>query len=132
VARSIRPAARCITPATFTIPPTAAPVADPMAVLTRSVLQVLYELGAQIEVSAADVARGETLPTEPGDRLIQVRQGDRAPADPYAAVRYRGQWFWIDAGDYRSKGAFTFAYVLQVLAENGQGQRTPIVTIPTQ
>ncbi|MFC7477300.1 hypothetical protein ACFQS7_23260 [Dankookia sp. GCM10030260] len=103
-----------------------------MAVLTRSVLQVLYELGAQIEVSAADVAHGETRPTEPGDRLIRVRQGDRAPADPYAAVQYRGRWFWIDSGDYRSKGAFTFAHVLQVLAESGQGQPTPIVTIPAQ
>ena len=35
-------------------------------------------------------------------------------------------------GDYRSKGAFTFAHVLQVLAESGQGQPTPIVTIPAQ
>lgn len=103
-----------------------------MAVLTRSVLQVLYELGAQIEVSAADVARGETRPTDPGDRLIRVLQGDRAPPDAYAAVPYRGRWFWIEAGDYRSKGAFTFAHVLQVLAESGQGQPTPIVTIPAQ
>jgi hypothetical protein len=103
-----------------------------VAVLTRSVLQVLYELGAQIEVSPADIARGETRPTEPGDRLIRVLQGDRAPADAYAAVAYRGRWFWIESGDYRSKGAFTFAHVLQVLAESGQGQPTPIVTIPAQ
>ena len=103
-----------------------------MAVLTRSVLQMLYELGAQIEVSPADVARGETRPTDPGERLIRVRQGDRAPADAYAAVEYRGRAFWIEAGDYASKGAFTFVHVLQVLAESGQGQPTPIVTIPAQ
>jgi hypothetical protein len=103
-----------------------------VAVLTRSVLQVLYELGGQIEVAADDVARGETRPTDPGERLIRVRQGDRAPADAYAAVTYRGRAFWIESGDYRSKGAFTFAHVLQVLAESGQGQPTPIVTIPAQ
>lgn len=103
-----------------------------VAVLTRSVLQILYELGAQIDVAPADVTRGETSPTEPGDRLIRVHQGDRAPADAYAAVAYRGRWFWVDAGDYRSKSSFTFAHVLQVLAEGGQGQPTPIVTIPTQ
>ena len=38
----------------------------------------------------------------------------------------------IDAGDYRSKAAFTFAHVLQTLAESGHGQPTPVVTIPTQ
>jgi hypothetical protein len=107
-----------------------------VAVLTRSVLQVLYELGGQIEVSAEDVARGETRPTDPGERLIRIHQGarpgDKAPADAYAAVTYRGRAFWIAAGDYASKGAFTFLHVLQVLAESGQGQPTPIVTIPAQ
>jgi hypothetical protein len=95
-------------------------------------LQVLYELGGQIEVSADDVARGETRPTDPGERLIRVRQGDKAPADAYVAVTYRGRAFWIESGDYRSKGAFTFVHVLQVLAESGQGQPTPVVTIPAQ
>lgn len=103
-----------------------------VAVLTRSVLQVLHELGTQVDVAAADVRRGETRPTDPGERLIRVRQGDRAPADAYAAVQYRGRWFWIDAGDYASKGAFTFTHILQVLAEGGQGQPTPVVTIPAQ
>lgn len=103
-----------------------------VAVLTRSVLQVLYELGGQIEVTAGDIARGETRPNDQGERLIRIRQGDRAPRDAYAAVEYRGRTFWIAADDYPSKSAFTFAHVLQVLAESGQGQPTPIVTIPAQ
>lgn len=108
-----------------------------VAVLTRSVLQILYELGSQIEVPEADVRRGETPATEAGTaglrgRLVVVRQGDRAPDDAYAAVEYRGRWFWIDAGDYRSKAAFAFAHILEVLAESGQGQPAPIVTIPAQ
>ncbi|MBL6080706.1 hypothetical protein JMJ56_22065 [Belnapia sp. T18] len=105
-----------------------------VAILTRSVLQVLYELGAQIEVSEADVARGDTRATEDGfgERLIRVRQGPRAPADAYAAVPYRQRWFWVEQGDYRSKASFTFAYILQVLAESGRGQPTPVVTIPAQ
>ncbi|MDN3567980.1 hypothetical protein ACFQY5_19120 [Paeniroseomonas aquatica] len=106
-----------------------------VALLTRSMLQVLYEFGTQIEVSAADVERGETRPTDQGDprdRVIRVRQGTRAPADAYAAVAYRDRWFWIDSADLRSKTAFTFAYILQVLAESGRGQATPVVTIPAQ
>ena len=108
-----------------------------VAVLTRSVLQILYELGAQLDVSEEDVRRGDTVATEagtpgPGERLITVRQGPREPPDAYVAVLYRDRWFWIEASDYRSKTAFTFAYVLQVLAESGQGQPTPVVTIPAQ
>ena len=106
-----------------------------VAVLTRSMLQVLYEFGNQIEVSEADVQRGETRPTDlgdPRDRLMRVRQGPRAPADAYAAVNYRDRWYWIEAGDFRSKLSFTFAYILQVLAESGRGQAAPVVTIPAQ
>jgi hypothetical protein len=69
---------------------------------------------------------------DPRDRLIWVRQGQRAPADAYAAVTYRDRYFWIDSDDYRSKTAFTFAYILQVLAESGRRQPTPLVTIPAQ
>jgi hypothetical protein len=106
-------------------------------VLMRSVLQIAYELGSQIEVPEADVRRGETPATEAGAAglrgcLITVRQGDCAPAEAYATVEYRGRWFWIDAGDYRSKAAFAFAHILEVLAESGQGQPTPVVTIPAQ
>ena len=53
-----------------------------VALLTRSMLQVLYEFGNQIEVSEADVQRGETRPTDQGDprdRLMRVRQGTARP-----------------------------------------------------
>lgn len=108
-----------------------------VTVLTRSVLQILYELGSQIEVPETDVRRGETPATEAGasgvrGRLVVVRQSNRAPSDAYTAVEYRGRWFWIDAGDYRSKTAFAFAHILEVLAESGQHQPTPVVTIPAQ
>ena len=109
-----------------------------VAVLTRSVLQILYELASQMEVPEADTRRGDTLATEAGapadprERLIQVRHGGSAPRDAYAAVEYRGRWFWIDAADYRSKASFAFVYILQTLAESSHGQPTPVVTIPSQ
>jgi hypothetical protein len=108
------------------------------AVLTRSVLQILYELGAEMDVPDADIRRGATPATEgdgragPPERIIRVRNGPNAPADAFAAVPYRDRWFWIDAGDYRSKVAFTFTHVLQTLAESGHSQPTPVVTIPAQ
>ena len=105
-----------------------------IAVLTRSVLQILYELGAQIDVPDGRAGVGATQATDTGapGRVITVRQGDRAPSDAYAAVEYRGRWFWIDADDYPSKAAFSFAHVLQVLAESGSGKPAPVITIPAQ
>jgi hypothetical protein len=89
-----------------------------VAILTRSVLQVLYELGAP-----ADGA---------GEALLTLHQGPREPTDAFAAVPYRGSWFWIAADDRRSKTVFAFAHVLQVLAESSAGQSPPVVTIPAQ
>jgi hypothetical protein len=47
-----------------------------------------------------DLRRGRATPRARVDadapRLISVRSGDPPPADAYAAVPYRGHWFWID------------------------------------
>jgi hypothetical protein len=108
-----------------------------IAVLTRSVMLILYELGNQVDVTEADVASGRTLATGAGmddsrARLLRVRQGPKAPEDAYAAVTYRDRWYWIEVGDFPSKSTFTFAYILQVLAESSRSHPAPLVTIPAQ
>ncbi|MBL6455436.1 hypothetical protein JMJ55_08890 [Belnapia sp. T6] len=105
-----------------------------VAILTRSVLQILYEMGAQIEVEEADIRAGETRATDLGlgERLMRVRQGRRAPGDAFAAVEYRDRWFWIEGSDYPSKTSFTFVFILQVLAEGGRAQPGAVLTIPAQ
>ena len=56
--------------------------------------------------------------------------GSEAPVDPFVAARYRGRWFWIDSGDFRSKGSFSFMLLLTSLAETGVAQQAPVVTVP--
>jgi len=46
--------------------------------------------------------------------------GTEAPADAYAAVPYKGYWYWIDDTDIASKRTFTFLMILFSLAETGQ------------
>ncbi|MGX9963787.1 hypothetical protein ACVFYP_10685 [Roseomonas sp. F4] len=112
----------------------AAAGAGRVSVLTRSLLQILYEMGSQIEVAQADITRGATLQYEAraADRLVTIRQGDRAPAEAYASVVYRGRSFWIDFDDFPSKVTFAFVQSLQVLAESGPGHTPLTVTIPAQ
>lgn len=106
-----------------------------ISIVTRSVLGILTELGAQIEVPNEDVQDrstvatvqvigGETRPT------IIVHVGDAAPVDAYAAVHYDGSDYWIDRRDFDSKFAFSVVQNLMALAETGQNSKAPLVTIP--
>ena len=48
------------------------------------------------------------------------------------AVKHRGYWFWIDDRDVPSKRGFSFLMVLFTLADTGERQNLPLVTIPAQ
>ncbi|WP_116138145.1 hypothetical protein [Trinickia diaoshuihuensis] len=106
-----------------------------IALLTRSVLGILTDLGAQIDVPAASVANGATKPTVGligGETrpTIVVHSGPAAPDDAYVAIPYDGTAYWIDRNDFDSKYAFTVVQDLMALAEADTSAKAPIVTIP--
>jgi hypothetical protein len=110
-----------------------------IAVLSRSMLQVMIDFASYIDVPDSDVAEGRVYASQPESAeaesefppLIRVRNGAASPADAYVSVRYRGRWFWIDDRDYPSKRMFTFLMFLFSLTETGVQQAAPIVTVPT-
>jgi hypothetical protein len=108
-----------------------------IAILTRSMLEILLELAIGIDVPPADAAEGRVLigqapPGEPAtEPLIHVRSGDAAPEDAFAAIPYRNRWFWIDDTDPVSKGRFTFLMILFSLAESGPATAGPLLTVST-
>jgi hypothetical protein len=106
-----------------------------IALLTRSVLGILTDLGAQIDVPAASIANGATKPTVGligGETrpTIVVSSGAAAPEQAYVAVPYDGAFYWIDRNDFDSKYAFTVVQDLMALAEADTSSKAPIVTIP--
>jgi hypothetical protein len=111
--------------------------ADPgkIAVLTRSVLGILTDLGAQIDVPASSVASGATKPTvgliggETRSTIV-VHSGTSAPKNAYVAIPYDGVSYWIAIDDFDSKYAFTVVQDLMALAEADTSSKAPIVTIP--
>jgi hypothetical protein len=110
-----------------------------VAMLSRSILQVLIDLASSIEVPPSDVAEGrvyghQRTPEQERmfPRLLAVHSGAAAPGDAYVAVRYRDDWFWIDDTDRNTKQIFNFLMVLFSLTETGAEQATPIVTIPAR
>ncbi len=106
-----------------------------ISIVTRSVLGILTELGAQIDVPEADVNDQATVATV---RMIGVETrptiaihvGESAPKDAYATIRYGQHDYWIERRDFDSKFAFSVVQNLMALAESSQNGKVPIVTIP--
>jgi hypothetical protein len=107
-----------------------------LGIVTRSMLGVLSEIGAQIEVAPDDVAASAALPTVKlvGETrpIIVVKVGDTAPPANFVQVSYAGRYFWIESNDFDSKYAFSVVQNLIALAEVSDNSKAPIVTIPAQ
>lgn len=109
-----------------------------IALLSRSMLEVLLEVAVGIDVPASHVALGQTSassrnPDEanPHDRpLIRIYSGATQPANSFAAVHYRDTWYWIDSDNYDSKKVFTFLMMFFSLAETGTAPQAPVLTLP--
>jgi hypothetical protein len=110
-----------------------------IAILARSMLQVLIDFASYIDVPPSDIAEGRVYALSRSDeqlrmypRPLQVHSGNAAPADAHAAVRYRDHWFWIDDRDVPSKTVFGFLLLMFSLTETGGQQSAPILTVPTR
>jgi len=110
-----------------------------IAILSRSILQVMIDFAAQIDVPASDIAEGRVYrPQRTADQermfppLLMVRTGASPPDDAHAAVRYRNQWFWVDDRDQQSKVTLSFLMMAFSLTEGAPAQPAPLVTIPAR
>jgi hypothetical protein len=107
-----------------------------IAMLTRSMLQIMVELGSYIDVPAKDIEEGRVVKVSNPDTngmppLIRINSGASRPEDAMVAVPYRGNWFWIDDTDVASKRIFSFLMLLSSLTETGDKSGAPIVAVPT-
>ena len=99
--------------------------------------EILTELAAGVEVPEEDLAehRATAVPNisagAEAQPLIHIHSSSARPLDDYAAVFYRGRWFWVDDGDLRSKRVFLFLMIFSALSETQAVPQVPIVTIPT-
>ena len=109
-----------------------------IAILSRSMLELIVELGSYVDVPEDHVNDGRTYETlidqmdvsaEFGP-LIEVHSDSSKPEDAFVSVRYHDYWFWIDARDLPSKQMFSFFMLLFSFTE-GEKVYAPVVTIPT-
>lgn len=108
---------------------------DRLAVVTRSMQQLMAQLAAGVDVPASDVQEGRVSPSSPSapggpGPLLSVASGTGAPPDAYAKVQYRGTAYWIEDRDLGSKRMFLLLMMLWSLAQTGNSQAQPVLTLP--
>jgi hypothetical protein len=110
-----------------------------IAMLTRSLNEILTDLSSYIDVPAANVEQKRTYSSPPPELvngvpvppLLRIHSSVQKPDDAFAAVSYGRDWYWIDDKDFRSKRMFSFIMFLFSLVEPQDKQGAPVITIPT-
>lgn len=111
-----------------------------LAVLSRSMGDILIDLAMDVEVPPEHIAEGRTVPTvrsataeNPRDRpMVRIHSGASAPSRAFASVRYDNTSYWIDDNDYASKRTFTLLMIFTSLAETGVVPQIPSLTLPVR
>jgi len=109
-----------------------------LAVLSRSLTEIMLEVASEIEVPAQHVEDGRTTPNHqtpenhsPRDLpMLRIHSSPLPIHDSNTAIWYRNHAFWISDRDIQSKKTFTFLLMLFPLAESGATPQIPIVTVP--
>ena len=108
-----------------------------LRIYTRSLIDILTILGAQIQVPQEHVNSGRTYQTlATGTDLealpiVSVSASELPPYSTFVAVKYAGSWFYIDNNDYRSKRIFSVLMLILNLVEKIGGEQLPVITIPS-
>jgi hypothetical protein len=111
---------------------------DEIAMMTRSMLEVMLELAHGVRVPESDVTDGRAAPGladgqsggTTGAAAVNILSGNGAPSDASIAVQYNGHWFWIADTDFRSKSVFGTVMLLFSISDIGVKANGTIVTIP--
>ncbi len=115
---------------------TSRPDPHSISVLPRSLLAILTDLSAEIDIPAEDIESGATQPAVQmvgGEtRPVLVIHSGKPPRDAYASIRYRSHQFWIANTDFDTKYALTVVQSLEAVAQVSDNSHAPLVTVPAR
>jgi len=104
-----------------------------IAILSRSVLGILRELCTNVDVPSEHLITG--IAPDVGSTghaehvLLHVLSAPEKPCNPFVAVCYEGQWFWIEKSDFQSKRTLAYLLILLALSDTGSKESLPVITI---
>ena len=107
-----------------------------IAMLSRSVLDIMLEMAYSATVPEQDIAEGragnsiyDTVEGSRVPRMVHIHSGSDVPDGTRISVRYRDMWFWIDDTDMKSKLNLAFLLTLFSLSEGSGSGESPLLTI---
>ncbi len=109
-----------------------------LAVNSRSMLQIMGALAGCLDVPAEHLKDHSAVPAFENATAasrhdaLRIRSGKEKPRNAFAAVPYRGYWFWVGNGDLNTKRALMAIMFFFTLAETGDTGKLPLITIPAQ
>jgi hypothetical protein len=111
------------------------PPSGGVALITRSVIDLIVILAAAADVPEEDVDSGRVAPSPPmglAGRNLHIRRATRKPGNASVAVPYRNAWFYIADTDLATKQYFQMLQVLWsvAIAQTAATQLAPILTVP--
>jgi len=111
---------------------------DEITIQSRSLMSIMSFLSRGIDIPEQDRIDGRVVVIPPDalkvilERVpLQILSSKTRPPDPYVAVKYRNDWFYIDGADIRSKRTFATMLVLFNLAAPTGSTAAPLLTLPT-
>jgi hypothetical protein len=110
---------------------------DEIDMMTRSMLQIMLEFAAVIQVPASDVEQGRATAglgdtRAPVGPPLRVMVSDTPPKNAHVVVQYDNRWYWIADTEIQSKYTFAIIMLLFSIADTGVKGAAPVVTIPAQ
>ena len=109
-----------------------------LTVNSRSMLQIMGAFASYIEVPEAHLQDHSAIPSLENDssdsrsQNVRIHSAKERPATAFASVQYRDHWFWIEDADLRTKRAITTIMFCFTLADTGNNDKLPLITIPAQ
>ena len=109
-----------------------------LAVHSRSMLQIMGAFSSYLDVPEEHLSSHRAAPAfehasaAARQDVVRIRSSKDKPEGAFAAVNYRGYWFWIDDGDWQSKRALTAIMFFFTLSGTGGDEKLPLITIPAQ
>ncbi|PIS01170.1 MAG: hypothetical protein COT84_03680 [Chlamydiae bacterium CG10_big_fil_rev_8_21_14_0_10_35_9] len=112
-----------------------------IGVYPRSILSCMYYLSRGVEVPEEDIQCGRAAVTKPENgsvfkwtdvvgSLMTIKSCSHTPKNAYIAIKYRGNWFYIDDADAHSKQTFLLLLQLYNLQAGIPQVAPPVLTLP--
>ena len=115
-----------------------------VAVQTRSMLGLMHFLSNAVDIPQAHIDAGfvtRTMTTDGSgkefdwsdvvtEKLMTIQSQESRPNSAFAAVHYRGVWFYIDDSDLPAKSTFELLSYLFYLQAGDIKSQSPLLTMP--